>query len=142
MEWSGGKKFGEGKYILFQKRRRTKKENEENIWRRKIIFCWGEGKGGKYFEKDIFLRTRRQTKKENEENIFLCGGEEKESRKRRKIYSLRRRIKTKKKRGDNIWRRRIYFCRGEEKWRRKRRKIFGEDLSKIVKDIEKSRFWF
>ena len=63
------------------------------------------------------------------ENIFLCGGKEKERRKRRKIYSLRRRIKTKKKRGDNIWRRRIYFCRGEEKWRRKRRKIFGEGNS-------------
>ena len=61
--------------------------------------------------------------------MFLCGGGDKQSRKRRKIYSLRRRIKTKKKRGDNIWRRKIYFFKGKDKCRRKRRKLFGEGNS-------------
>ena len=44
--------FGEGKYIIFGRRRKTEKEKKENIWRRKIYYLW-----------------RRKTEKEKEENI-------------------------------------------------------------------------
>ena len=37
----GGIFFVEGTYILFRRRRKTEKEKEDNIWRRKIF---GEGK--------------------------------------------------------------------------------------------------
>ena len=50
--------------MFFQRRRNTKKENEEKFWRRKIFFLAkkmkGEGKGGKYHGKGKLLRTDGQ----------------------------------------------------------------------------------
>ena len=46
------------KDFCVEKLKKGKREKEENIWRRKISFCKGEGKGGKYLEK---------------ENIFCVG---------------------------------------------------------------------
>ena len=57
------------KVFFVEKKKKGKREKEENIWRRKISFCKGEGKyffvqenknrdgkGGKYLEKEnIFL---------------------------------------------------------------------------------------
>ena len=34
------KEFGEGKYFFLQRRRKTEKEGEENIWIRKVLFCF------------------------------------------------------------------------------------------------------
>ena len=51
--------------ILFmQRKRKTEKEKEGNIWSRKIFACGGEEKGGKYFDNNIVLRRRRKTDEE------------------------------------------------------------------------------
>ena len=57
----------EGKYIFLQRRQNTEKEKEDYIWRRKLHFCEGEGKGGKYLEKEtIFF----EEEKKNVKNIW------------------------------------------------------------------------
>ena len=44
---------------------------EEIVWTRKIFFCGGEVKGGKYLEKEnTFMRRKRTTEKEKEEKIM------------------------------------------------------------------------
>ena len=91
--------FREGKHICLWRRRKTEKEKEGNIWRRKIYFFAEEkksqkGKGGKYLEK---------------ENCNLCGGEQKRRRKRSKMF------------GEGE-----FFLGEKEIQRGKRSKIFGE----------------
>ena len=74
-------------YSIQNSIRKTEKEKEENIWRRKKSFVGEkkikEGKGEKYLEK--------------EKNFFF-----------------RRRI-TEKEKEDNVWRRKIFFCEKKEK---------------------------
>ena len=54
-----------------RRRRTTEKKKEGNIWRRKILFCGGEGKGGKYLEQENIFWTRRlKTEKEKEGNVW------------------------------------------------------------------------
>ena len=38
--------------IFFVEYKKAEKEIEDSILRRKIFFCGGEGKGGKYLEKE------------------------------------------------------------------------------------------
>ena len=53
------------------RRRRTEKENIENIWRREVVFCGGEEERRKIWrifgKENSFLWRRRRTKKEREE---------------------------------------------------------------------------
>ena len=73
-----GKKKGErkgGNYLekentILWRRRKTEKENEDNIWRRKISFCGGEEKERKYLEKDFFCEGGIYN---GEENIVAGG---------------------------------------------------------------------
>ena len=57
--------------VLFMEEKKTEKEKEGNIQRRKIYFLADEkknreGKGGKYFKKEnIVLWRRRRSEKEN-----------------------------------------------------------------------------
>ena len=49
-----------GTYIFLWRRKKTKTEKEENIWRRKIIFCRGEknGEGKSISGRQTELRER------------------------------------------------------------------------------------
>ena len=57
--------FGEGKYISLPSRRKSEKENEENIWRRNFLFFGGEengdGKRGNFLEKENVMMTDTHT---------------------------------------------------------------------------------
>ena len=73
-----------------RRRRTTEKKKEGNIWRRKILFCGGEGKGGKYLEQENIFWTRRlKTEKEKEgnnlEKDIIFFGMEKNHLKRRQL---------------------------------------------------------
>ena len=116
------------------------KEKEENICRRKRRKIFGEGKEGKYLQKEIFeektqgRRKRRnifgegKTEIEKEENVSRVkeklrgGNEKKRKRKKRKIFGEGKGGKYFISGGEEKLRRKI-FCQWE---RRKRRKIFGE----------------
>ena len=101
--------FGERKYIFAEEKKN------------------GEGKGGKYLEKEniFFLRRRIRTEKEKEKNIW-----------RRKIHILRRR-KMRKDKEENMFflrrrrkkfrERKYIFCGGGDKRRRQWKKIFGRE---------------
>ena len=57
--------FGKGKYISLPSRRKSEKENEENIWRRNFLFFGGEenedGKRGNFLEKENVMMTDTHT---------------------------------------------------------------------------------
>ena len=57
--------FGEGKYISLPSRRKSEKENEENIWRKNFLFFGGEGNGdgkrGNFLEKENVMMTDTHT---------------------------------------------------------------------------------
>ena len=63
------------KIYFFQRKAKPAKKNEEYSWRQKICFFAGEkinsrGKGGRYLEKEFFLRRRRITEKEKEDYLL------------------------------------------------------------------------
>ena len=63
----------EGKYIFLQRRQNTEKEKEDYIWRRKLHFCEGEGKGGKYLEKETIFFEEEKKNVEGKGKIFGEG---------------------------------------------------------------------
>ena len=48
-------RYLERKNIFLRRKRKTKKLKEENIWRKNMYFCGGEGKGEKYLEMEIYI---------------------------------------------------------------------------------------
>ena len=76
----------EGNYIFLQRRRKTEKGKQENIWRQKNIFG-----------------RRGTTENENEDSIW------------RRKYFFGRRGKTAKPNEESIWRRKRYFFVEEKK---------------------------
>ena len=82
-----------------QRRRKTEKEKEENIWRRKIIFLW---RGRKTEANDRWTDIEGSARGPG-------------------------RPKNSDKKEENIWRRKIILFGGEEKRRRKRREILGKE---------------
>ena len=59
--------FRDTLYVFDKRKKRTEKEKEENIWSTEERTN-GEGKGGRYLEKEnIFWWRRRNTEKEKEE---------------------------------------------------------------------------
>ena len=87
---------------------KTKKEKEDSVWRRKISFLGGEengeGKVGKYLEKENILFVEEKKNGEGKGRKYLT-----------------------KEREGNIWRRKISFLWREEKRTKKMRKYFEKE---------------
>ena len=71
----------EKKNIFLRRRRKSEKEKEENIWRRKISFCGGEERERRYFEQENFFLVegkkngRGKGGKYNREENIVAGGQ-------------------------------------------------------------------
>ena len=122
---------------------KTKKEKEDSVWRRKISILGGEengeGKVGKYLEKENILfveekkngegKGRKYLTKEREGNIWrrkisFLWREEKRTKKRRKYFEKENAFLWTGKRSKIFGEGKYIFGGGGDKRRRKRRKLF------------------
>ena len=106
---------------------KTKKEKEDSVWRRKISFLGGEengeGKVGKYLEKENILFVEEKKNGEGKGTKYLT-----------------------KERERNIWRRKISFLWRDENGQRKggnilKRKMLFCGQGKGVKYLEKENIF-
>ena len=69
-----GRRYLEKENVIFVEEKKTEKEIEENIWRRKIyFFAEKKGKGGEYLEKENILFAGEKKNREGEGENILDG---------------------------------------------------------------------